>query len=145
MFKCQNEFCGKQVPPRQPVNRIVTERRNVTYEKEVVTRQRGRRKQVDIEDIPGWEIVKEISVCPQCFTKLTGKQPKLVAPQQKPQFQKARGFNTRPPRKKKWQNPKGPGSQKSSSPGTAKDRPSSSSTKSAPVVEKVNPIQVVKE
>lgn len=143
MFKCQNEFCGKQVEPRQPVNRIVTERRNITYEKQIVSR--GRRKQADIIDIPGWEIVKEICVCPQCFTKLTGKQPKLVIQQQRPQARKARGFNEQPPRRKKWQNPKSKKQQTSFSKDSSEKTEKKRGKSSGPVVEKVNPIPVIKE
>ena len=148
MFRCQNEHCGALVPPRQPVNRIVTERRQQTYQKPIRKRKRG--KIIRWDDVEGWEIVKEIQVCPKCFRKLTGREPRMVCEQKKPQTRKYQGFNTRPPRRKKWQNPRakkaqGSGSHKKSSTGTPKGRPSSNSTRKSPVVQKVNPIKIIKE
>ena len=135
MFRCQNKSCGKQVPPRQPMNRIVTERRDTTYQKKIIKR----RKIVDIVDIHGWEIVREICVCPQCFIDLTGKQPKLIAPQQKPQVRRYRKFGEQPSTKRKWQNPKA----KKRGIHT-KGAPSPIPTRKKLIVEKINPIQPTK-
>ena len=74
MFRCQNESCSQMVVARQPVNRIVTESRKRTYEKKI---RRGRNKG-NVETVHGWEVVKEINVCPQCYALLTGKAPRVV-------------------------------------------------------------------
>lgn len=128
MFKCENKFCGKTVPPRQPVNRIVTEQREVTYDKKII--KRG--KVVSIKEVKGQEIVKEISVCPKCFSVLTGKKPKLSDQRKRPDTRKQPGFNAKPPRKK-WQNPKT--KQETATPSVQGNRP---------IVEKVNPIPIIK-
>lgn len=129
MFKCENKFCGKTVPPRQPVNRIVTKQREVIYDKKII--KHG--KVVGIEEVKGQEIVKEINVCPKCFSTLTGKKPKLSDQRKRPDTRKQPGFNARPSRNK-WQNPK-----------TKRNSTSQRSDQNTgPVVEKVNPIPILK-
>jgi len=137
MFKCQNEFCGKIVPPRQPVNRIVTECRQKEYTNDIVKRERV----VGVKESSGSEIVKEISVCPKCFSRLTGKRPKLADQRKRPDTRKQPGFNARPPRKK-WQNPKR--TESSTTHQRTHNSDSSVSSTRKPVVEKVNPIPIIK-
>lgn len=100
MFQCENDTCRKMTEPGQPVNRVVTERRDKTYQRKL---RRGRDKGKVIF-VQGWEIVKEIEVCPPCFASMTGLQPKTILPKVEPQTerQKRRRFNDdRPFRKTK--------------------------------------------
>ena len=100
MFVCENDRCCRQVETRQPINYIISERRQKTYEVPV---KRGR-KVIGSEIIEGWEIVTELKVCPKCYQVLTGKTPKM---QMKPKLQPKQPvkFDTRrPTRKKPWQN-----------------------------------------
>ena len=137
MFKCQNEFCNKTVQPRQPVNRIITEQREKVYQKPVRRKYGGR--VVGHDDVYGLEIVKEICVCPKCYRKLTGKEPKMIIKGSKI-AETIKGFNTKPPRRKKrdkWQ--------KKKQETHAKKSTSESTPKKKVIVEKINPIQVIKE
>ena len=63
MYKCQE--CGKISEPRETVNKLVTETRKKEYEFEV---QKGRN--TITKNSQGWEIVKEIEVCKECYNKL---------------------------------------------------------------------------
>jgi len=71
MFFCEN--CGKQVERNQPINKVVTKRRKVSYQN---IRRRKRKIEEDIKETYGWEIAKEIDVCPVCYIAITGKRPK---------------------------------------------------------------------
>lgn len=51
MYKC--EKCNKQVQANVPERKVVTEKRDVKYS----------------NGSEGWEIVKEIRVCPDCDTE----------------------------------------------------------------------------
>jgi len=134
MFVCENERCGKQVEPRQPVNYIISERRKKTYDKPV---KKGNRI-IGVDLVEGWEIVKQLKVCPRCFKILTGKQPKMqIKPS--PFQRKPAKFDTRPPRRKKWRNPKDKGGSRGAGATSAQSSP-----KKKPVVKKVNPIPLVK-
>lgn len=95
MFKCGK--CGDQVEARQPQNHIVTQKRHRNYENFI---KRNYERKVIYSQ--GWEIVKELAVCPPCYTKHTGmaalvKEPE---PERKPQF-KPRDNRPRNPYEKK--------------------------------------------
>ena len=97
MFRCENKGCNKVVPRYQPINKIVTETRPARYVNEPT--KRGR---TEVETF-GEEIVKEINVCPECYTNMTGEQPLRIA-RPSPPAKKKRSFksdNRRP-----WQNPR---------------------------------------
>ena len=83
MFKCEN--CGIISAPCQPLNRIVTQRREKNYE---VVVSKGRYSETLHRH--GWEIVEEMDVCPQCFTALTGKEALIVEKKEKKFFPKFR-------------------------------------------------------
>ena len=73
MYKCQELECDKfggtpVTPLRQPLNKIITEKRQKTYQRVI---KRGKQRQYT-EDIQGWEIVKEHKVCAICYERLTG-------------------------------------------------------------------------
>jgi len=63
MYKCQE--CGTVSLPKEQVNKLVTEMRKKEYEFEV---QKGRN--TITKNSQGWEIVKEIEVCKECYNKL---------------------------------------------------------------------------
>lgn len=126
MFRCENTHCHKITATRQPKNRIVLERRKRTYDKPVKKHKRG--KIVGYEKVIGWEIVKEISVCPDCYRKMTGQIPKEVIPQAKPTPKPERDSHRRRPRNN-WK----PGPKKEQQP-TRK-----------PKVEVINKLELVKE
>lgn len=143
MFRCENEHCNITVPPRQPVNRIVIERRERTYEKTIM---RGKDKG-KVKEINGWEIVKEINVCPKCYRILTGKAPKVVQEIKKPEFENKprRKFDKKFDKKKKpWQNQN---NKKKQTQNTEKHTPKKEDTlkRKKPIVEVINPIKIVKE
>jgi hypothetical protein len=80
MFFCEN--CENLVPVNQPENHIVTKKREKVYDTVVkYGPNRGTSQQVT-----GWEIVKEIKVCPSCFTKMTGQEALLAI--EKPEVKK---------------------------------------------------------
>lgn len=143
MFRCENEHCNIVVPPRQPVNKIVTERRERTYEKKII---RGKDKG-KVKEVYGWEIVKEIDVCPKCYRVLTGKTPKVVQEVKKPEFENKPKHKPRfdKNKKKPWKNPTNKKNQQQ------KDSPKRNTEKKViqqrkkPVVEVINPIKIVKE
>lgn len=111
--------------PRQPVNRVVTERRDKTYQVKV---KRGYDKG-KINFIQGWEIVKEIQVCPACFENMTGLQARTVLPKIEPEQterQKRRRFKDDRPFKK------------------TKKKPVETSNRKKPVVEFVKRVPNVK-
>ena len=60
MYKC--ERCGQSTAPGDKMEKIVTETRSKVY---MAKNKRGR----EYEAGRGWEIVKEIAVCPQCWRK----------------------------------------------------------------------------
>lgn len=106
MFKCENSSCklkNNLVPPRQPINTIVVEKRPHIYENKI---RRGKHKG-KMKRTEGWEIAKEIQVCPECYEKLTGEAGIKARPDPKPpKISSSRPrFKDRPP-KKKWQNPR---------------------------------------
>ena len=75
MFQCHH--CGTVTPPRVSAETIVIETRPRVYPfredaQEVVVWRHGARK-IETRDDPGgtgWEIVREIRVCPPCKTSL---------------------------------------------------------------------------
>ena len=76
MYKCQQIDCKKfdgtpNTLPNQSLNKIITKKRPKVYERII---KRGRQREF-IDKVQGWEIVKEISVCPICFERLTGLRP----------------------------------------------------------------------
>jgi len=115
MYKCQQvdckEFNGTPTTlPNQSLNRIITQKRPKTYERTI---RRGRQREF-IDKIQGWEIVKEISVCPTCYERLTGLKAasnsislrQIMANKEKKAFKK-RKRNFRPKKKNKNSNYKG--------------------------------------
>lgn len=138
MFRCQNEHCNIVVPPRQPINKIVTERRERTYEKTI---KKGKDKG-KIKIINGWEIVKEINVCPKCYRILTGKTPKIVeAIKTKPVFDNKPRRKFDKTKKKSWKNPH----QKKQNTDNRNNKQEDTPKRKKPVVEVINPIKTVKE
>jgi hypothetical protein len=82
MFVCQN--CNTHTKHRQPVNYVVTEKRPQQYRKIVRRFQDSYRYQEpQYELVDGWEIVKQVRVCPPCYSSLTGLQPVMVEEVQK--------------------------------------------------------------
>jgi len=58
MFRC--EKCKKVSQIREKINNIVTEKRDKIYRID-----NGK----DVIEVQGWEIVKEINVCRECYDK----------------------------------------------------------------------------
>ena len=89
MFNCQ--MCNASTLAHQPVNRLITETRRKTYE--YISRKRDRQSQ-------GFEIIKELMVCPECYTANTGSKPKMInevflnkKPVNKPKFKDNQNYN----------------------------------------------------
>lgn len=59
MFKCEKS--GKTTKPGEKMGKYVVKNRNKYYGTKYNPKKRK------IEKINGWEIVKEINVCPDCF------------------------------------------------------------------------------
>lgn len=97
MFKCQH--CEKIVEARQPEHRVITETRDATYQ---VPKFRDGEPTGYFFSTTGHEIVKEIRVCPSCYTELTGENP--LARRDTIPVSYAKGFNEKPVREK-WKNP----------------------------------------
>jgi hypothetical protein len=77
MFECQN--CQTQTKLGQPVNYVVTEQRPQEYQKLVRRNNEGYRyREPQYETISGWEIVRQIKVCPPCYQSMTGLQPRMI-------------------------------------------------------------------
>ena len=73
MYKCQAFKCKRNggtpnTPPKQPANKIIIERRPKTYQRVI---KKGKRRGF-IEEIEGWEIAKELTVCAICYERMTG-------------------------------------------------------------------------
>lgn len=90
MYKCQN--CPRTVERNQPMNKIIIEKRRRNYENP------SRREREAPFFTQGWEIVKEIPACPQCFTAFTGKEAQVAEIRAKPVQQQQRPDN----RRDKW-------------------------------------------
>ena len=128
MYRCENKGCRKLVPIRTPQSKIVTDTRPQVYENKI---KRGKQKG-KIKRTEGHEIVKEINVCPKCYSDLTGKVAPVPRPSKKPEIIDTRRFRSakdRPYRKKNWKNPK-----------TAKGHGDKQTAKKGPIVEKINPL-----
>lgn len=69
MFRCGG--CGNNTIAREKMNRIVVERRKKTYHvvKAIKSKKRrGRFKKIKKEmTVEGWEIVRELQLCPECY------------------------------------------------------------------------------
>jgi hypothetical protein len=117
MFRCESEKCRQLVLPGQPENHIVTERRETVYETKILKKisakgqdgqggrkTRRKRKYKDtgkIKVTKGWEIAKEIRVCPECYQHLTGQTPKIMEQEsKKPEFKKRPRFNEEPTKRR---------------------------------------------
>lgn len=126
MYRCQNTSCNRIVPLRTPANFVTTETRRKVYENPVYKNGKPTKKTQLTE---GFEIVKEITVCPKCYSNLTGKQPQQTRPEPKTAAPKRQtGFkDTRPQRKKAWKNPK--------------SNKTESNTRKKPVIEVINPVK----
>lgn len=73
MFKCQN--CQTVVPAHTKARRIVAETRFKEYPRRkkafwAYNTQKGKREEIDDIGGLGWEIAREIVVCPDCAAKL---------------------------------------------------------------------------
>jgi len=136
-FKC--DYCAKNMPPRQPVNYVVTETRQKTYSNELkYGKMRG-----TIEESTGQEIVKQIMTCPDCYRTLTGLEPRVLVPTA---VSKAPKIHQNPrEEKKRWNNPR---STNRKPPFIRHDYPKAKDQKPvrpAPIVEVINPLTLVKE
>jgi hypothetical protein len=78
MFYCQK--CKVLNPTRQPVNKVITERREKTY---LNTYRKNQYSPLREFETIGWEIIKEIYTCPKCYTELTGKVPQVLPEKKK--------------------------------------------------------------
>jgi hypothetical protein len=125
MFRCENAGCEKNVSRRQPVNKVVTERREKQYEHK--PKSGPNKGKIELRD--GWEIAKEISVCPECFVSLTGKEPLRYVEPVTTQAQSVQTSETR--KKRPWVNP---AQRKSKN----KRKPSKEGEKRKPIVEVIN-------
>lgn len=104
MFKCGN--CKNDTLPGQPVNYVITVKREKVYENPVV---KG-------PDRGGWnitqghEIVKQIKACPTCFGTLTGLAPKIAdpKPQQVKQVEPRPQFKPRNNQRRDFNRPRKP-------------------------------------
>lgn len=68
-FNCDK--CSKFTAPGVPINKVVIETRHKVYEKIY----RDKNGFVHTKRFEGKEIVKELNLCPICFTIVTGEQP----------------------------------------------------------------------
>lgn len=92
-FRCENSSCDIVTPIGQPSNYVVTEKREKIYDVRKKQKDRNFGGQMtkkekkknrtnpqgpvyDTRD--GWEIVKQIKVCPDCYSSMTGLKPKMV-------------------------------------------------------------------
>jgi hypothetical protein len=64
------EECKKAQPTGQKMNKVVTQRRDKTYE---ITKK-DNRDRITTEIAKGWETVTEKNVCPDCYKKITGEK-----------------------------------------------------------------------
>jgi hypothetical protein len=97
MFQCQK--CNKTVPAGHPTNRIVVEKREREYEKEIYY---GRLSGT-VEQVKGWEIAKELIVCPECYSESTGLAARVIETPQPP-IQKAKPFFSKQYRENNYHN-----------------------------------------
>ena len=79
MFRCENKGCNTITLSQQPENKIVLEKRPMTYENTI---KRGKNKGT-VQTTTGWEIIKEIRVCPDCYKEITGEEPRKFKPIEK--------------------------------------------------------------
>jgi len=125
MYKCESKGCKRLVPSRTPQSKIVTETRRQVYENKIKRgREKGKFKRTE-----GSEIVREISVCPKCYSDLTGKIAPAPRPATKAKVVDTRRFKSakdRPYKKKKWKNPR------------TKVEHSDKAKKKGPIVEVIN-------
>lgn len=63
MFRC--DLCNSAVGPNQPANKLVTKRRDTRY-----NCKPSKRNNNGVST--GWEIVEELSVCPECYEAKAG-------------------------------------------------------------------------
>lgn len=76
MYRCQK--CNIVVGPNQKIHKVVVETRPRTYAvSRPVRRGRGRRRQEEepMGQASGYEIAKELEVCPSCAASLSAEQP----------------------------------------------------------------------
>ncbi|MEZ6065787.1 MAG: hypothetical protein R3B90_08790 [Planctomycetaceae bacterium] len=90
MYRCDQ--CSRVVPAGTRESRVVVETREKTYEprgnrererfrrggRRVTPGRKARRRQVFDKGGRGTEIVKEISVCPDCFAAMPKPEPKVT-------------------------------------------------------------------
>ena len=72
-FVCMK--CKQAQVPGSKMNKVVTDQRDKTYE--TVT-QNERNRSTSTEISRGWEIVREIAVCNDCFKNMTGNNGRVV-------------------------------------------------------------------
>ena len=125
MFRCQK--CDKVTEKHQPMNKAVIETRDRTYETEI---KRGKMRGT-MRVTKGSEIVKEISVCPDCYTSLTGLSPRVtdvpVVVPSKPRFENKPNFR-KDYQRRPWRN------------RNNQRNNQSPQTRSKPIVETVKPL-----
>ncbi len=101
MFVCQSNDCRATVPSRTPENRIVLETRYQVYSNKIITgKEKGNFKRTE-----GTEIVRQVSVCPGCYKKITGETPAATRPAPAP-FIIEDLTPRRPHKKNQWKNPR---------------------------------------
>ena len=127
MYKCQNDRCEKIVSPRTPENIIITKTREKTYTNP------GKKKHYDPIVTHGTEIVEEIRVCPKCYQVLTGREPGRQRASQNVRIL------TTQEKKKPSRRKRRPGRPGRNPPRTRKPN------EKKVVVERVNPLKVIKE
>jgi len=121
-FKCQK--CNVQQPSGQPMNKVVTESRPKKY-----TYQYGTEYKEATETSEGWEIKKEMAVCPTCYKEMTGEEAQKVQVEVpvKPRVQHAREEEQQPFRRH--------------GPFRNSERKTRQEQRKAPIVEVVNPVR----
>jgi hypothetical protein len=96
MFLCEN--CGVLTESGQPSNKVVTLYRDVEYVHTVSSRKQEKKyglSRGDTWTTYGKEIEKEIDVCPECFSNITGQAPKRKVEQKPKRRQRRRNAFTR--------------------------------------------------
>ena len=129
MFRCENKHCGKVVPARTPANMVTIETREKTYENPVFNHGKPTNKTCITT---GFETVREIKVCPNCFRELTGEQPQeapfQIQSRKLPVRHENKFEDSRPKQRKHWRNPK------------SGKRNKDNNQHKKPVVEVINPL-----
>ena len=85
-----SEKCRKTTQDNQPVNTVVVEKRNKRY----INTVKKNKRTFTIES-EGWEIVKEIKTCPDCYQQFTGIEGRKRIEKQPPPRKQRNSFHRR--------------------------------------------------